>query len=221
MDTEGTGGERETPARRRGQGELESQVLSVLGEATEPVTAAWVLQRLGGGLSYSTVITILTRLHAKQAVSRTGPKRPVLWQPVANEAGLAALRMRRLLDKQSDRDAVLSSFVSVLSADDEELLRSLLAESGAGGAGGEAPGEPGAGGPGSDPAGSGRPGPGGSGRGRSASGGSGPGGFGSAPSGSGPSGSGRSGSDSAGSGRLGPGRSGSGGSGAATDRPEG
>ncbi len=223
MDTEGTGGERETPARRRGQGELESQVLSALGEATEPVTAAWVLQRLGGGLSYSTVITILTRLHAKQAVSRTGPKRPVLWQPVANEAGLAALRMRRLLDKQSDRDAVLSSFVSVLSADDEELLRSLLAESGAGGA---APGEPGAGGPGSggsgsDPAGSGRPGPGGSGRGRSASGGSGPGGFGSGPSGSGRSGSGRSGSDSAGSGRLGPGRSGSGGSGAATDRPEG
>ncbi|MFE1733850.1 BlaI/MecI/CopY family transcriptional regulator [Streptomyces bacillaris] len=160
MDAEGTGGERETPARRRGQGELESQVLSVLGEATEPVTAAWVLQRLGGGLSYSTVITILTRLHAKQAVSRTGPKRPVLWQPVANEAGLAALRMRRLLDKQSDRDAVLSSFVSVLSADDEELLRSLLAESGAGGT---APGEPGAGGPGpgrsgSGPSGSGRPG---------------------------------------------------------------
>ncbi|ALC32257.1 hypothetical protein ABE83_32270 [Streptomyces sp. CFMR 7] len=218
MDTEGTGGERETPARRRGQGELESQVLSALGEATEPVTAAWVLQRLGGGLSYSTVITILTRLHAKQAVSRTGPKRPVLWQPVANEAGLAALRMRRLLDKQSDRDAVLSSFVSVLSADDEELLRSLLAESGAGGT---APGEPGAGGPGSggsgsgrpgsDPAGPDRPGPGGSGRGRSASGGSGPGGFGSGPSGSGRSGSGR----------LGPGRSGSGGSGAATDRPEG
>ncbi|UQA37866.1 BlaI/MecI/CopY family transcriptional regulator [Streptomyces sp. HNA39] len=177
---------------------MESQVLSVLGEATEPVTAAWVLQRLGGGLSYSTVITILTRLHAKQAVSRTGPKRPVLWQPVANEAGLAALRMRRLLDKQSDRDAVLSSFVSVLSADDEELLRSLLAESGAGGA---APGEPGAGGSGSD-----RPGPGGSCPGRSGSGGSGSDGFGPGPSGSG---------------RFGSGRPGHGGSGAATDRPEG
>lgn len=105
-------------------------MLSVLGEASEPVTAAWVLQRLGGDLSYSTVITILTRLHAKQAVTRTGPKRPVLWQPVANQAGLTALRMRRLLDKQSDRDAVLSSFVSVLSSHDEDLLRSLLAESG-------------------------------------------------------------------------------------------
>ncbi|MYR14180.1 BlaI/MecI/CopY family transcriptional regulator, partial [Streptomyces sp. SID724] len=38
--------------------------------------------------------------------------------------------MRRLLDKQSDRDAVLSSFVSVLSSHDEDLLRALLAESG-------------------------------------------------------------------------------------------
>ncbi|WP_097872089.1 BlaI/MecI/CopY family transcriptional regulator [Streptomyces sp. rh34] len=135
MDAEGAGGERESPVRRRGQGELEAQVLSVLGGASEPVTAAWVLERLGAGLSYSTVITILTRLHAKQAVTRTGRGRPVLWEPVANEAGLAALRMRRLLDKQSDRDAVLSSFVSVLSSHDEDLLRALLAESGPGGPG--------------------------------------------------------------------------------------
>ncbi|MYT36956.1 hypothetical protein GTY66_12980 [Streptomyces sp. SID8356] len=193
---------------------MESQVLSVLGEATEPVTAAWVLQRLGGGLSYSTVITILTRLHAKQAVSRTGPKRPVLWQPVANEAGLAALRMRRLLDKQSDRDAVLSSFVSVLSADDEELLRSLLAESGAGGA----PGEPGSGWSGPDRLDSDGPGSG-----RSGSGASGSTGLCSGPSGSGRFGAGRSGSGPSGADRPGPGRSGSGrsGSGAATDRPEG
>ncbi|MFH8376967.1 BlaI/MecI/CopY family transcriptional regulator [Streptomyces cyaneofuscatus] len=174
MDTEGAGGERETPARRRGQGELEAQVLSVLGEATEPVTAAWVLQRLGGGLSYSTVITILTRLHAKQAVTRTGRGRPVLWQPVANEAGLAALRMRRLLDKQSDRDAVLSSFVSVLSADDEELLRSLLAESEPGGGTESDPGS----GPESDP-GNGLGGPGGPGGPRNGLGG--PAGPGAAP----------------------------------------
>jgi predicted transcriptional regulator len=130
VDAEGAGGEGETPVRRRGQGELESQVLSVLAGASKPVTAAWVLERLGAGLSYSTVITVLTRLHAKQAVTRTGRGRPVLWEPVADEAGLAALRMRRLLDKQSDRDAVLSSFVSVLSSHDEDLLRALIAESG-------------------------------------------------------------------------------------------
>ncbi|WP_308120178.1 BlaI/MecI/CopY family transcriptional regulator [Streptomyces sp. NBC_01220] len=116
--------------RRRGQGELEAQVLSVLGEATEPVPATWVQERLDAGLSYSTVITILTRLLDKKAVTRSGSGRPVLWQPMANGAGLTAIRMRRLLDQRHDRDAVLSSFVSALSPHDEDLLRSLLNESG-------------------------------------------------------------------------------------------
>ncbi|MGW1407167.1 BlaI/MecI/CopY family transcriptional regulator [Streptomyces sp. NPDC002403] len=132
MGAEEDGRTRKPRARRRGQGELEAQVLSVLGRATEPVTAAWVQERLEGGLSYSTVITILTRLFDKQAVTRTGSGRPVLWQSTESGAGLTARRMRRLLDQRDDRDAVLSSFVSALSPDDEDLLRSLLNETGPG-----------------------------------------------------------------------------------------
>ncbi|MGW7410939.1 BlaI/MecI/CopY family transcriptional regulator [Streptomyces sp. NPDC054863] len=118
--------------RRRGQGELETQVLSVLGSAPGPVTAAWVQEQLGGGLAYTTVITILTRLYDKGAVTRTRSGRSFEWTPVADGAGLVALRMRKLLDKEDDRDAVLSSFVSALSPDDERLLRTLLGESGFG-----------------------------------------------------------------------------------------
>lgn len=125
------GRERDPRARRRGQGQLEAQVLSVLGEANGPVAAAWVQRRLDGDLAYTTVITILTRLHEKRAVTRTGSGRPVLWRPVAQEADLAALHMRRLLDRQEDRDAVLASFVSTLSAHDEALLRTLLGGAGA------------------------------------------------------------------------------------------
>ncbi|MDJ0465617.1 BlaI/MecI/CopY family transcriptional regulator [Streptomyces sp. H27-C3] len=119
---------REPRGRRRGQGELEAQVLSVLGTAQEPVTAAWVQGRLDGDLAYTTVITILTRLYEKKAVTRSSEGRPIRWEPVADGAGLTALRMRSLLDKRDDRDAVLSSFVSALSPDDEHLLRSLLGE---------------------------------------------------------------------------------------------
>lgn len=113
-------------ARRRGQGQLEAQVLAALHRAPGPAGAAWVQERLGGDLAYTTVMTILSRLHAKQAVTRERSGRAYLWSPAADEAGLAALRMRRVLDGEPDRDAVLTSFVSTLSAQDEQLLRALL-----------------------------------------------------------------------------------------------
>ncbi|MFF3762023.1 BlaI/MecI/CopY family transcriptional regulator [Streptomyces sp. NPDC002185] len=114
--------------RRRGQGELEAQVLAALRQAPGARTAGWVQERLGGGLAYTTVITILTRLHVKGAVSRERAGRSFEWTAVADEAGLAALRMRKVLDGEADRDAVLTSFVTGLSAHDERLLRDLLAQ---------------------------------------------------------------------------------------------
>ncbi|MET7715622.1 BlaI/MecI/CopY family transcriptional regulator [Streptomyces sp. NPDC005407] len=114
--------------RRRGQGELETQVLAALRQASGPATAAWVQERLGGDLAYTTVMTILTRLHAKGAVARERAGRSFQWTPVADEAGLAALRMRRVLDAEADREAVLASFVTTLSPGDERLLRDLLAQ---------------------------------------------------------------------------------------------
>ncbi|MFF8382636.1 BlaI/MecI/CopY family transcriptional regulator [Streptomyces kanasensis] len=114
--------------RRRGQGELEAQVLAALREAPGPVNAGWVQERLGGGLAYTTVITILTRLHGKGAVARERAGRSFAWTPTADEAGLAALRMRRVLDAEEDREAVLASFVTALPPGDEQVLRDLLAQ---------------------------------------------------------------------------------------------
>lgn len=101
-------------------------MLSVLREADGPATAGWVQERLGADLAYTTVITILTRLLAKGAVSRERAGRSFVWTPVSDQAGLAAHRMRRLLDGESDREAVLASFVTSLEPDDERLLRDLL-----------------------------------------------------------------------------------------------
>ncbi|MEU3660158.1 BlaI/MecI/CopY family transcriptional regulator [Streptomyces sp. NPDC032940] len=111
--------------RRRGQGELEALVLAVLREADGPVTAGRVQERLGGDLAYTTVVTILTRLLDKGAVSRERAGRSFVWTPV-DPAGLAARRMRGVLDAESDREAVLASFVTGLDPADERLLRELL-----------------------------------------------------------------------------------------------
>lgn len=111
---------------RRGKGMLEAEVLALLWTSDEPRTATWVQAQLGGVLAYSTVVTIMSRLYDKGSLSRVRDGRAYAYLPVADEAGLAARRMRKVLDQERDRAAVLASFVSELSAEDEETLRHLL-----------------------------------------------------------------------------------------------
>jgi predicted transcriptional regulator len=116
-------------AERRAAGTLESEVLGILRAAAGPLTPGEVLDRLAGAgqreLAYSTVVTTMSRLHAKGLLSRRRAGRGFCYAPV-DEASLAAGRMSHALGSGSDRDAVLSRFVSGLSGRDAELLRRLL-----------------------------------------------------------------------------------------------
>jgi predicted transcriptional regulator len=119
--------EQQTVSQRRAAGELEAAALAVLQASSSPLTPAEVLDQLGGGLAYTTVVTILSRLHAKGVLTRLRSGRAYSYAPVADEPGLAARRMRGVLDAEADREAVLTRFVSELSPADEELLRRMLA----------------------------------------------------------------------------------------------
>jgi predicted transcriptional regulator len=123
-------------AGRRAAGELEAAVLRVLQGAGAPLSPGEVRERIGGPLAYTTVVTILSRLHAKGVLERHKAGRAYLYSPVADEPGLAARRMARVLDGEADREAVLARFVSALSDSDEELLRRMLGDPGLGDAGG-------------------------------------------------------------------------------------
>ena len=123
-------------AGRRAAGELEAAVLAVLQGAGAPLSPGEVRERIGGSLAYTTVVTILSRLHAKGVLERHKAGRAYLYSPVADEPGLAARRMARVLDGEADREAVLARFVSALSDSDEELLRRMLGDPGLGDAGG-------------------------------------------------------------------------------------
>jgi predicted transcriptional regulator len=112
---------------RRGAGELEADVLATLLAEGSALTPGEVRDRLGTQLAYTTVVTILSRLHGKGVLTRTRAGRAFAYAPVADEPGLAARRMRRVLDSEPDREAVLARFVSGLSAADEELLKRMLA----------------------------------------------------------------------------------------------
>jgi predicted transcriptional regulator len=111
---------------RRGAGQLEAAVLAVLHAASSALTPGEVRERLGGGLAYSTVVTIMSRLYGKGVLSRVKEGRAYAYAPVADEPGLAARRMRGVLEGEDDREAVLARFVSGLTQDDEDLLRRML-----------------------------------------------------------------------------------------------
>ena len=122
-------------ASRRPAGALEAEVLALLRAAGAPLSPGQVRDRLTADeLSYSTVVTILSRLHAKGLLSRQRDGRAFAYT-VVDEASLAASRMNQALAVGRDHDAVLTRFVSGLSGRDTQLLRQLLGPEAADGPG--------------------------------------------------------------------------------------
>jgi predicted transcriptional regulator len=111
---------------RRAPGELEADVLAALWRAEEPMSPGQVRQALGSDLAYTTVMTILSRLHEKGSVTRQRAGRAYLYTPAYDQAEMAAAQMRELLDRGQDREEVLARFVGSLTTDDERTLASLL-----------------------------------------------------------------------------------------------
>jgi len=119
-------------ATGRRRGALEQEVLACLAAAGRPLTVAEVLEDLGGDLAYTTVLTALSRLHAKGALRRDPSGRAYAYSlpadPTAVGVTVTARRMTRLLDSGEDRAGVLARFVANLSPEDERLLSQLLGE---------------------------------------------------------------------------------------------
>jgi predicted transcriptional regulator len=120
------------PGRRHRSGGLESEILACLAAADEPLTPAEVQAELGDELAYTTIMTTLSRLHAKQALTRTLQGRAYAYELVGGASGarasVTAHQMQKLLAAGGDRATVLSRFVAGLDDDSEQLLRDMLAQ---------------------------------------------------------------------------------------------
>ena len=116
---------------RRDKGALELQVLAVLAEAGQPMTARQVQDALDGDLAYTTVMTTLGRLFEKGALTREPTGRAYAYVVVGDQrtvdAAQTARRMRQLLEAGPDRAVALQHFVSERSPQDEQMLTALLA----------------------------------------------------------------------------------------------
>lgn len=115
-----------TPEPRRAPGELEAQVMAVLWASTRPLTAADVNDRVGAGLAYNTVQTILARLTDKQLVHRATRGRAHVYWPAREQAEVVAARMRETLSSIHDREQALQQFAATLDETEADVLRELL-----------------------------------------------------------------------------------------------
>lgn len=111
---------------KRPDGQLEYDVLGVLWTAERPLSPADVNERLDLGLAYTTVATILTRLHAKGLIDREPSGRAFVYRALVDESDFAIKRIDEVLAVTSDRQQVLARFVGRLSNGEADEIRALL-----------------------------------------------------------------------------------------------
>ncbi|MDO8390402.1 MAG: BlaI/MecI/CopY family transcriptional regulator [Actinomycetota bacterium] len=113
---------------KRPDGALEHEIMTVLWAADQPLHPAEIRERLATDLAYTSVATVLGRLHAKGLVTRAEAGRAFAYRSSVDESQLATRRIGEVLSAASDRGQVLAGFLGSLSKKDIAALRSLLAE---------------------------------------------------------------------------------------------
>ncbi|MEU8798371.1 BlaI/MecI/CopY family transcriptional regulator [Spirillospora sp. NPDC048819] len=111
---------------RRPLGQLEAEVLAALAGLGGTARTAELVERLAGKPAYTTVNTVLHRLHEKKLVTRTRTGRNYLYRLAVDESEFVAGRMHDHLRHASDPGDVLSRFVQTLSTDEAHRLREIL-----------------------------------------------------------------------------------------------
>lgn len=114
--------------KRLAAGELERRVLDLLWTADEPLTPGATHERLAATheVAYTTVMTILARLHGKGILHRERTGRAYAYRPTASREDTAASHMADLLAATSDPAVALHRFVDELGPTERAQLRAAL-----------------------------------------------------------------------------------------------
>ncbi len=127
------------PPSSRSLGSLERSVMDVLWRTTSALTVREVQERLEAGgsadLAYTTVMTVLDRLGAKEMVSRERDGRAFRYTAALSREAATAELLNATLDSSGDRTAALLHFARTVDPAEAAALRAALEES-------EAPGTP-------------------------------------------------------------------------------
>lgn len=120
-------GKREIAGHRLGG--LEAEVMEFAWSQDRPVSVNDILASLSGRpRAYTTVMTIVTRLHQKGLLERERRGRSFVYRPVGTKDEVAARALREVLAAAEHPEAVLAHLVADLAASPElvQRLRELL-----------------------------------------------------------------------------------------------
>lgn len=99
------------PHIRRARGALEASVLRALWDLDDWATPRRVQSEVPGTLAYSTIVTVLRRLHGKGDVERRAVGRGHEYRPVESAEERTARAMADILRLADDPAAALNHFV--------------------------------------------------------------------------------------------------------------
>lgn len=113
---------------RRGMGQLEAEILTILWSEGGWLTPRVVLERLDSDppVVYSTAMTILRRLWKKGTLERRRVGKAYEYRPLRDEGEQTADRMVELLSAARDPDAALAHFLGTLDTRHRRQLREIL-----------------------------------------------------------------------------------------------
>ena len=102
--------------------------MRVIWLSDHPVTASAITEALNVDrtLAYTTVMTVVERLRAKQMLTRVREGRFYLYSPAQSPEDYTAGFMGDLLATSDDRSGALMSFADTLKIDDVEALKQAL-----------------------------------------------------------------------------------------------
>lgn len=110
-------------------GPLEQAAMDILWASPDGrMSVRAVAAELDHRLAYTTVMTVLVRLHRKGLVSRRRAGRGYQYRPRLSRTAYVARRMAAALGSTSDTSDVLHQFVGEMSQREQEALRSILRE---------------------------------------------------------------------------------------------
>lgn len=111
----------------RNLGPLESAVMSLLWNADEALSVRQVHEELRDrDLAYTTVATVLEKLHRKEWLDRERIGRVWFYRPRVQSSEHAASLMREALAASTSPRATFLKFVDEISEEEAALLRELL-----------------------------------------------------------------------------------------------